>query len=128
LVFLAVYGPCRSSTGVCVEYALKFSAAVARLMGWLAVAVLAVLSGVAEGFLNAPLGDGVLPVEALGVDLEQDGRAMTGPLGDLGGRDAAVELSRRTRAGGRTRGLLAARPPRRRSTCRAGPWPTIGGR
>jgi hypothetical protein len=39
-------------------------------------------------------GNVVLPVEALGVDLEQDGHAVTGPLGDLGGRDAAIEPRR----------------------------------
>jgi hypothetical protein len=32
-----------------------------------------------------------LAVDALGVDLEQYGDALPGPLGDLGGRDAAVE-------------------------------------
>jgi hypothetical protein len=81
--FPAVYGPCRSPTAVCAQYVPKFSAA---------------LAGVAEGFLNAPLGDGVLPVKALVVDLEQDGDAVAGPLGDLGGRDAAVEPCRDARA------------------------------
>jgi hypothetical protein len=32
-----------------------------------------------------------LAVDALGVDPEQDGDAVPGPLGDLGGRDTAVE-------------------------------------
>jgi hypothetical protein len=32
-----------------------------------------------------------MPVDALGVDLEQDGDAVPGPLGDLDGRDTAVE-------------------------------------
>lgn len=43
-------------------------------------------------------GDGVLPVKALGVDLEQDGHPVTGPLGDLGGRDTAVEPCRDARS------------------------------
>src|SRR5689334_6205989 len=63
------YGSCRSPTGVCAEYVPKFSALGATLAGRLGAAVLGGLAGVAEGFLNAPFGDGVLPVEALGVDL-----------------------------------------------------------
>jgi len=43
------------------------------------------LTGVAEGFLDAATSDGVLAVDALGVDLEQDGDAVPRPLGDLGG-------------------------------------------
>jgi hypothetical protein len=65
-LFPAVYGPCRSPAGVCAQYVPKF----------LAVVVLTVFAGAAEGFLNAPFGDGVLPVWALGVDLEQDGRLL----------------------------------------------------
>lgn len=49
------------------------------------------LIGFAQRVLNAPLGYPVLAVDALGVDLEQYGDAVPGPLGDLGGRDAAVE-------------------------------------
>src|ERR1035438_2494841 len=40
------------------------------------------------------LGYLVLAVDALGVDLEQDGDAVPGPLGDLGGRDSPVEPCR----------------------------------
>ena len=41
--------------------------------------------------LRSALGYLVLAVDALGVDPEQDGDAVPGPLGDLGGRDSAVE-------------------------------------
>ena len=90
LAFPAVYGPCRSPTAVCAEYVPKSSCA--EILSRAArTGRLGAVAGVAEGFLNAPLGDVVLPVKALGVDLEQDSHAVTGPLGDLGGRDAAVE-------------------------------------
>lgn len=45
----------------------------------------------AECVLDAPPVDVVQAVDALGVDLAQDGHAVTGPLGDLGGRDSGVE-------------------------------------
>jgi hypothetical protein len=55
------------------------------------------LARVAQGVFDAPLGYMVVPVDALGVDLEQDGDAVPGPLGDLGGRDAPVKPGRDTR-------------------------------
>jgi hypothetical protein len=59
-----------SPPAVCAEYVPK-SSAVAVLGGRLGIVILGTVAGVAGGFLNAPLGDGVLPVKALGVDLEQ---------------------------------------------------------
>jgi len=41
--------------------------------------------------VDAALGGVVLAVDALGIDLEQDGDAVSGPLGDLGRWDASVE-------------------------------------
>jgi hypothetical protein len=67
---------------------LSFTRPVAVALGRCGFVVLA---GVTKGVLDASLGDGVLAVEALRVDLEQDGHAVPGPLGYLGRRDAAVE-------------------------------------
>jgi len=72
----------------------RFSVPPVVIVGLAALWCVIIVARVAEGFLDAPLGDGVLPAKALGVDLEQDGHAVTGPLGDLCGRDAAVEPCR----------------------------------
>jgi hypothetical protein len=45
----------------------------------------------AEGVGDALVDGAVLAVDAVGVDLEQDGDAVPGPAGDLGGRDAGVQ-------------------------------------
>ncbi|GLW99599.1 hypothetical protein Misp02_36860 [Microtetraspora sp. NBRC 16547] len=44
-----------------------------------------------QGFINPPVGDLLLAVEALGVYAEEDIHAMPGPFGDIGGRDAGIE-------------------------------------
>jgi hypothetical protein len=49
---------------------------------------------VAQCVLDAPPGDVILAVDALGVNLEQHGHAVASPLGDLGGRDTAVQPRR----------------------------------
>jgi hypothetical protein len=45
----------------------------------------------AEEFLDALVGDFLLAVDAFGVDAQEDLDTVAGPLGDLGGSDAAVE-------------------------------------
>ena len=45
----------------------------------------------AEDVLDAALVELVLAVDALGVDVEQDGDAVSGPLGDLSRGDARAE-------------------------------------
>jgi hypothetical protein len=54
----------------------------------------AIAAGVAEGFLNALSDDGVLPVQALGVDLEQDGHTVTVSLA-LNAGVPVTEVARR---------------------------------
>ena len=51
-------------------------------------------TGIAGRVFDAPPGYLFLAVDALGVDLEQDGDAVSGPLGDLGGLYAPVEPCR----------------------------------
>ena len=46
---------------------------------------------VAEGVVDALVGGVGLSVDAVGVDLEQDGDAVPGAAGDFGGRDAGVQ-------------------------------------
>ncbi len=46
---------------------------------------------VVEGVADAPVGGGGLAVDAVGVDLEQDGDAVSGAAGDLGGGHAGVQ-------------------------------------
>ena len=74
----AVYGWNRLATAGCAQYVPEFSATRFRL-------------GIAQGVFDAPLGYLVLAVDALGIDPEQHGNAVPGPLGDLGGRNPAVE-------------------------------------
>jgi hypothetical protein len=45
----------------------------------------------AEGVGDALVGGVGLAVDAVGVDLEEDGDALPGVAGDLGGRDAGVQ-------------------------------------
>ena len=49
------------------------------------------LSVLAQGFVDAALGELVLAHDALGVDAQQDVHAVPGPLGHLRGIDAAVQ-------------------------------------
>jgi hypothetical protein len=44
-----------------------------------------------EGVADALVGGGGLAVDAVGVDLEQDGDAVAGAAGDLGGGHAGVQ-------------------------------------
>jgi hypothetical protein len=46
---------------------------------------------IAERFVDAPPGDRILAVDALGVDLEQYGDAVSSPLGHLGRGHTAVK-------------------------------------
>ena len=61
---------------VCGEYAANFSSAVLV---------------VAEGVFDPLAGDLVAARDAFGVHAEQDGDAVAGPLGNLGGVDAGVQ-------------------------------------
>src|SRR5439155_14112603 len=68
-----------------------FVGAGSRRMSLTALASGAGLIRAAECVSNAPV-DGVgLAVDAVGVDLEQDGDAVSGAAGDLGGRHPGVE-------------------------------------
>jgi hypothetical protein len=48
----------------------------------------------AEGVADALVGGGGLAVDAVGVDLEQDGDAVPGAAGDLGSGDPGVQPQR----------------------------------
>lgn len=68
-----------------------------------------------EDLLDPAVSDPVLALHALRVDAQQDFDAVTGPLGDLGGRDAAVKpqgyrgVPQVVGAGGKRRGDLFGR-------------------
>lgn len=52
------------------------------------------ICGRVQGQIDALLGAVLLPGDALGIDPQQDGDAVPGPLRDLGGRHASVESKR----------------------------------
>lgn len=52
------------------------------------------IRGRVQGYIDALLGAVLLPGNALGVDPQQYGDAVPGPLGGLGGRHASVEPKR----------------------------------
>lgn len=52
------------------------------------------IRGRVRGHIDALLGAGLLPGDALGMAPEQDGDAVPGPLRDLGGRHASIEPRR----------------------------------
>ena len=72
------------------------------------------LSGLAQGFVDAVLGELVLAHDALGVDAQQYVHAVPGPLGHLGGVDAAVQ------PGGQAGVPQVVWPPGKGEVCSAG--------
>ena len=76
----AVSGSRRLSTAVCVECVSKFGSL-----------------GSSKRLLDAPTGDLVLAVKALGVDPEEDLNAVVGPIRNLGRWNARVQPRRNIR-------------------------------
>src|ERR1700730_12070785 len=64
--------------------------AVPAVRGTACYHAMCLASGV-EGTLDLPVGDVVLAVDAVGVDGEQHGDAVPGPLRDLGGGGGGVQ-------------------------------------
>jgi hypothetical protein len=58
-------------------------------------------SDAVKSVADALVGRGVLAVDAVGVDLEQDSNAVAGAAGDLGGGHADIEPQGRQRQGSR---------------------------
>jgi len=75
--------PCHAPTGTRVRLPAGKPGLGSRVMSLAVVSV--------EGVVDALVGGGGLAIDAVGVDLEQDGDAVAGAAGDLGGGHAGVQ-------------------------------------
>lgn len=80
----------RASPSVSPSLSACLGSALTPRVGWVGEVRGGGFTGVAESLLDPPFGHGVLAVEAFRVNLEQDGDAMTGPLGGLRRRYTTV--------------------------------------